>query len=277
MLQIGEWTVHQHFDRLTRADDELHITPRAMDVLMHLTEHAGELVTKEELLNLFWRGAISGDNAVHKTMAELRRVFSDDSRNPAYIQTYPKRGYRLIAAVKMSDPEATRQNTQQATAKPDALPPENTDKPVMAVLPLLNMVNGDQHRHLGDGIAEDIANYLGISSSMDCIAHTASFILNDTNLGPIEIGSKLGASHLVEGSVRDQDDMVRVTIQLIDTGTGKQSWSSRYDRYLEDSLAMQEELASTIVSGILRHFGFSLQSKTEPTMDRSYLKELSSR
>ncbi|MEM7364732.1 MAG: winged helix-turn-helix domain-containing protein, partial [Pseudomonadota bacterium] len=72
MFLIGEWTVHRDFDSLTRLDEEVHVTPRAMDVLVHLAEHQGKLVTKEELLDRFWRGAISGDNAVHKTMAELR-------------------------------------------------------------------------------------------------------------------------------------------------------------------------------------------------------------
>ena len=74
MLLVGDWTVHENFDRLTRANEELHITPRAMDVLLHLAKHQGELVTKEELLDSYWRGSISSDNAVHKTMAELRRV-----------------------------------------------------------------------------------------------------------------------------------------------------------------------------------------------------------
>ena len=84
MFLIGEWTVHRDFDSLTRHDEEVHVTPRAMDVLVHLAEHQGKLVTKEELLDRFWRGAISGDNAVHKTMAELRRVFKDSSKNPRY-------------------------------------------------------------------------------------------------------------------------------------------------------------------------------------------------
>lgn len=262
MLQVGEWTIHESFDLLTRADEELHLTPKAMDVLMHLVRKKDQVVSKQELLDTFWRGAISSDNAVHKTMAELRRAFDDSSRTPHYIQTYPKRGYRLIASVMSEDPEAI--------APP--VKPTSTARPVIAVLPFLNMIESTGLTHFADGLSEDIANYLGRSGALAAISHTSSFRYRSINAGPREIGRRLMVSHLVEGSVRDQQGMVRVTVQLIDTTTGLQSWANRYDRQLEDHLGTQDELAASIVADVHRHFGVKMPR--QPTVDRSYLKAL---
>ncbi len=84
-----------------------------MDVLMHLASRPDGCATHDELLRAFWRGALSSTNAVHKCIAELRRAFGDDSRAPSYIETIPKRGYRLIASVRQF--EARHQPTDAPT------------------------------------------------------------------------------------------------------------------------------------------------------------------
>lgn len=266
MLLVGDWTVHENFDRLTRANEDLHITPRAMDVLLYLAKHRGELVTKEELLDTFWRGSISSDNAVHKTMAELRRVLGDSSKDPQYIQTYPKRGYRLIAEVMMKESPGSETDSPAGFA--------NVMPITIAVLPFLNLIDHEENRNFADGLSEDIANYFGRSEQLSTISHTSSFRFRGESIDPIEIGTQLNASHLVEGSVRSQDGMIRTTVQLINTGNGKQDWAMRYDRSLEDNLATQDELAVTIVASIHEFFGLRAGSSFEPTMDQSYLKEL---
>lgn len=264
MLLVGDWTVHEKFDRLTRANEDLHITPRAMDVLLHLAKHQGKLVTKEELLDTFWRGSVSSDNAVHKTMAELRRVFGDSSKDPQYIQTYPKRGYRLIAEVMQKEPLET--NSAAAVA--------NTTPITVAVLPFLNLIDSDENLNFGDGLSEDITNYFGRSRQLSTVSHTSSFRFREESFDPIEIGRQLNATHLIEGSVRSQNGMIRITVQLINAVSGKQDWAMRYDRYLEDSLAIQDELAVTIVASIHEFFGLGTRNSFEPTMDQSYLEEL---
>ncbi len=261
MLLVGDWTVHERFDRLTRAEEEIHITPRAMDVLVHLAKNPGRPVSKEELLETFWRGSISSDNAVHKTMAELRRVFGDNSRNPLYIETYPKRGYQLIADVSIDDAVQT--------------PAQNKDKPVtIAVLPFLNLIIEQAHQHFGDGLSEDIANYLGRSQYLGAISHTASFQFREVKLDPREIGRRLKATHLIEGSVRSQENLIRTTAQLIEVISGKQVWAVRYDRDVTDSLAIQDELATTIVIAVHDHFDLKYPAATQASMDQSYLTEL---
>lgn len=79
------------------------LEPRMMEVLIALAERAGEVVSAEQLLIEIWRGTFYGDNPVHKTIAQLRRRLGDSSREPDYIETIRKRGYRLVARVTFPD------------------------------------------------------------------------------------------------------------------------------------------------------------------------------
>lgn len=92
-------------ERLTLIDDGQTITlePRMMEVLIALAERAGEVISAEQLLIEVWHGSFYGDNPVHKTIAQLRRKLGDDSRQPRFIETIRKRGYRLLPKVVFPD------------------------------------------------------------------------------------------------------------------------------------------------------------------------------
>ncbi|MGO4261816.1 nSTAND1 domain-containing NTPase [Lysobacter sp. TAB13] len=79
------------------------LEPRMMEVLIALAERAGEVISAEQLLIEIWRGTFYGDNPVHKTIAQLRRRLGDSSREPDYVETIRKRGYRLVARVSFPD------------------------------------------------------------------------------------------------------------------------------------------------------------------------------
>lgn len=102
LIRVGEWLVdvesHQmhHFDDKTQ---QVIFEPKVMNVLACLIEHAGQVVSSEALIERCWPNQYLSDNPLHKCITQLRKAFNDSSRNPSYIQTIPKRGYRLIAAV----------------------------------------------------------------------------------------------------------------------------------------------------------------------------------
>lgn len=109
-------------DRLVVSVDgkDTELEPRMMEVLVALAEHAGEVVSSEQLLIEVWRGTFYGDNPVHKAIAYLRKVFGDDLKSPRYIETIRKRGYRLIA--KVSYPDDYRRVALQTSAWRGASP-----------------------------------------------------------------------------------------------------------------------------------------------------------
>lgn len=102
-FRIGAMLVQPESLSVSLDGKETALEPRMMEVLVALAEHAGEVVSAEQLLIEVWRGTFYGDNPVHKAIAYLRKVFGDDLKSPRYIETIRKRGYRLIAKVSYPD------------------------------------------------------------------------------------------------------------------------------------------------------------------------------
>jgi len=96
---VGEWLVEPKLNRVSRGEVTVQLELKAMDVLLCLVDHAGDLVSKHDLLDTVWQTEFVSDNTVVNRIAELRGAFGDDPQNPRYIETIRKRGYRLIAEV----------------------------------------------------------------------------------------------------------------------------------------------------------------------------------
>lgn len=99
-FRIGEWTVHPERNLLESPDASHRLEPKAMDTLVVLAERAGEVVTKDALIDGVWEGRIISEGTLTNTVAELRSALGDDARSPRYIETIPKRGYRLLCRVE---------------------------------------------------------------------------------------------------------------------------------------------------------------------------------
>ncbi|MGO1068522.1 nSTAND1 domain-containing NTPase [Lysobacter sp. CA199] len=102
-FRIGALLVQPDRLAIVRDGVSIALEPRMMEVLIALAERAGEVISAEQLLIEIWRGTFYGDNPVHKTIAQLRRRLGDSSREPDYIETIRKRGYRLVARVSFPD------------------------------------------------------------------------------------------------------------------------------------------------------------------------------
>ena len=105
-LRLGEWSVRQAEGVLCSADRSVRLEPKVMDVLACLAGKPGRVVTKEELLAAVWDGAFVEEGALSQAIHSLRKALGDDARQPRYIQTIPKRGYRLLAPVEPERDEA---------------------------------------------------------------------------------------------------------------------------------------------------------------------------
>ncbi len=99
-FRVGTWQVDPSSRTLSRDGESIMLSPRAMDVLVHLVEHPGEVVPGGRLIEAYWPRSVTSPNAIQKVMTELRHALEGASEDPAYIETIPKRGYRLIAAVE---------------------------------------------------------------------------------------------------------------------------------------------------------------------------------
>ena len=108
LLKIGDWNVSPALNQLERNGETLKLEPRAMELLVYLASTRGRVVPADELLREVWKGRVFDDGVVYKNINHLRKALNDDSQHPRFIQTIPKRGYRLVATVDHGDGDAQR-------------------------------------------------------------------------------------------------------------------------------------------------------------------------
>jgi DNA-binding winged helix-turn-helix (wHTH) protein/TolB-like protein len=99
VLQVGPWTVDRMLNQLRRGTECVRLEPKAMELLVRLAERPGEVWTREALLEAVWPGVVVGDDALTQAVIKLRRALGDVAEEPVFIETIPKRGYRLVASV----------------------------------------------------------------------------------------------------------------------------------------------------------------------------------
>jgi TolB-like protein/Flp pilus assembly protein TadD len=145
----------------------------------------------------------------------------------------PRRDAALVAAT-----------TQAVTAKTAA--ESDVDAHSIAVLPFVNMSGDAANEYFSDGISEEILNVLARTTGLQVAARTSSFSFKGKNQEIPDIARQLQVRMVLEGSVRKQDDRVRITAQLIDAKKGYHVWSQTYDRKLSDIFAIQDEIAKAI-------------------------------
>ena len=98
-LRIGAWRVDPSLDEISKGAKAVRLEPRAMRLLVCLAEHAGQVVSVEQLLREAWKDVIVTPDSVYHVIATLRRLLGDDGKDCSYIATVPRRGYRLVAPV----------------------------------------------------------------------------------------------------------------------------------------------------------------------------------
>ncbi len=101
---LRDWCVYPNLDRISRDETTVHLEPKVMDLLVYLAQHSGRVVTKNDIIDAVWEGHIVANSALSRCMALLRGALGDDARQPRYIETIPKRGYRLTAPVTGIEP-----------------------------------------------------------------------------------------------------------------------------------------------------------------------------
>ena len=123
----------------------------------------------------------------------------------------------------------------------------------IAVLPFVNMSPEPQQDYFCDGISEEITNSLTRIPGLNVIARTSAFHFKGSNIDIREVGQRLGADFIIEGSVRKAGDQLRITAQAIQTESGHHLWSETFRRELKDVFAIQEEIAQSVADLLRLH------------------------
>ena len=151
LFQIGDWEIGQNEGCIQRGDLVANVRPPAIKVLVYLAERASHLVPVDELIENFWAPRVVGDDAVAVVISDLRKKLCDDTRNPTYIETIPKRGYRIVALIE-AVPSPT--DSQMATVRDGRK--LSTDSRAITVLPFTNLSKDQEMAELAEGVTCDL-------------------------------------------------------------------------------------------------------------------------
>jgi len=119
-FRIDDWLIQPQINSVEKAGKTWHLEPKVMQVLVHLASHPNEVLSKDRLLEAVWNNTFVGDDVLVRCISEIRYVFGDDPKSARVIQTIPKGGYRLIAAVTSEVP-ANIEPANSLAAKPETV------------------------------------------------------------------------------------------------------------------------------------------------------------
>jgi eukaryotic-like serine/threonine-protein kinase len=164
----------------------------------------------------------------------------------------PNRRFHHMMDVKLRLEEILA-DLQSAVARPvrPVVASTRADVPAsVAVLPFTDLSQRRDQDYFCDGLAEELINAMSKVKGLRVASRTSSFRFRGQAGDIREIGTRLGVSHVLEGSVRRESDHLRVTAQLVNSADGYHLWSDRYDRELKDIFAVQDEISQAVVSAL---------------------------
>jgi len=246
-FRFGPWEVRPLTGEIRGADETLHVEPKVMEVLFVLARRAGEVVERHDLLCRIWgtRAAVS-DEPLTRCIAVLRRALDDSPHRPAYIQTIPKRGYRLLAPVAALVTTEPRHLHDLSREPGDAPPiPGNS----IAVLPFIAGSTSADVLDFGVDVAGEIRRRL--MSGKDVLVLARSWSDAVGGLRDLRaIRTQLRVAHVLEGRVQRQGDQVRIHIGLCDAQSGYLVWSESFKDVLTTAsyFTIQDRIANAVVT-----------------------------
>ena len=125
--QIAQFIFCDQQQTLTSADETVQLEPMMVELLSYFCQHGDQIVSKDLLIEQVWLGRIVSDNAVSKLITKLRKVFADDVRQPKFIATFPKKGYKFIADVQAITEEDVQKNLSNSQSVENKTPKVKTD------------------------------------------------------------------------------------------------------------------------------------------------------
>jgi len=284
---LEDWYIKPDLGRISRGGEEVKLEPKVMSVLVYLAERAGEVVSRDELLDKLWPDVVVSYDSLSSTVIKLRKALGDDSRNSSYIETIPKKGYRCVASVSqktdktlntdfddshlvISTGSSIKHSVFNRKVKTGLFfliivgliagtilflnntSEDLTTKQVasIVVLPFLNLNADQQQDYLSDGITEDLITDLSKLSNLRVLSRTSSFTYKGREVDIDDVAKTLNVRYIVEGSVRKAGQQIRITAKLIDSNTEQAIWAERFDRPARDIFAIQDTVIEKIVSAL---------------------------
>lgn len=245
------------------------VRAKSAQMMAMLLGEPGRIFNKDEIAREVWPDAIASDESISQCVSEIRKALNDSEH--AIVKTFPKRGYSINAefpdlqkrtktrllpliasALAISIIGATivaqfiGPNELQNTAHPSTEPLRD----LVAVLPFQSLNSAGDDAYLTLGLAEDLIIQLSELSAVNVLPSTWSFaVANDVD-APLDIAKRLDARYLVYGRIHHGEEVLQVSIQLIDGVEGKHVWAGKYDVARDDLLTYHQAVLGNLTKAM---------------------------
>jgi DNA-binding winged helix-turn-helix (wHTH) protein/tetratricopeptide (TPR) repeat protein len=244
---FGPFVVDRERYQVLRDDAVVALTPKLLDLLLHLLDNCGALVTKEQLLDAVWPGVNVSDNALTQAVSELRQVLGDDPASPRFIKTVARRGYRFIAPVSQPEAPPLRAGRVEAAAGAD------TREQMIAVLEFSNVTGDPDSAWLSAGMAETVTSDLRALGRFRVLDRRLVMEATRRTGGSLEaIAADLGASDVVVGSYQRHGDRIRITARIVHMDGGEALAEAKVDGLIADIFELQDSVVEQFIRQIGR-------------------------
>jgi TolB-like protein/DNA-binding winged helix-turn-helix (wHTH) protein/tetratricopeptide (TPR) repeat protein len=275
-LEFGDYTFDVSQGTLWRNGQQVKIQPQPLMVLRALVAKRGETATREELRSLLWGNAthVDFEQGLNFCIRHIRVALNDNAREPKYVETLPKQGYRLIAPVSAGEPAVA--------PVPDGVPTPRRDSPwkwvaagvivvslaagalirmrsidqgqdtspSIVVLPLINRTGDAQLEYLADGITSDIIRRLALVPGLKVISRTSAMSVKMKNLDVRSAATLFGVNRIIAGSIQGSARDLTVDIEVADARDSSVVLSRTYSPGTTDLAVLGSTVAEDIVHGV---------------------------
>jgi TolB-like protein/Flp pilus assembly protein TadD len=236
---------------LKRGSELIATGPKVFDLLLFLVQNREQVVSRDDLLDSVWGGRIVSESTLTSHINAVRKAIGDTGKEQRLIRTVSRRGLRFVGKIEEQElpasiPVAAADMAADKLAPVLALP----DAPSIAVLPFRNLGGNVEQDYFADGIVEEIITALSRIRWLFVIAHSSSFTYKGRRVDEKQVGRELGVRYVVEGSVRQSENRIRITGQLVDASTGIHLWADRFEGRFDDIFELQDQIATSIVGAI---------------------------
>ena len=228
---LGALQVHPSSREVVNGTGSEVLEPRVMQVLVVLAQRRGQVVSRDTLVGLCWAGRSIGEDAIQRAIAKLRKV--GETTGAFMIETIARVGYRLKSV--------------GGAAETVAAAPASAE-PILAVLPFDNLSDDRDAQFFSDGMSEEILHTIARAQGLKVVGRTSAFQFRGTDKSVRKVSSELGATHVLDGSIRRVGNRIRIGAHLVEASSQTTVWSEQYDRDLSDVLRLQTEIAEAIAA-----------------------------
>jgi DNA-binding winged helix-turn-helix (wHTH) protein/tetratricopeptide (TPR) repeat protein len=228
---------------LTSRGKSVPLTPKAFEILLVLVEKRGQVVEKEELLQLVWPDTVVEEGNLTFNIHALRKALGERPSEHRYILTIPGRGYSFVADTRKVAVEPV------VDSKPTGLP-DRTPIRSLAVLPFKSPGHVPEDDYLGLGVADALITRL--SGLRQVIVRPTLSVRKYVTMegSPDVIARELAVESILEGSIRRSGDRIRVTVQLISARDGAELWAEKFDERFTDVFTVEDRVSERVASAL---------------------------